>query len=550
MKSISQLLCFALSASLTLSPCSAAGHGHNDDREFKTRCSRLSSTFHGPNTKVILSKYVTTGTNLTFPESAANTCAKFIVTLADICRLRLNTTTSSTSSVITEVFMPVDWESKGKKRFLMTGNGGLGGCIPYGDMVFGNKLGFAAVGHDNGHAGDTGLPFLNRPQVIEDYVYRGVLTATRIGKTAVQYFYRSTIWKAYFSGCSGGGRQGMRLAQDFPKEYNGILAVAPAIYSEPLAGFSANMFKATGVAGSPTFLTVDQWRRVHQMVIDQCDWIDGVLDNVLEDPMKCRPRPEALLCAQGQTWESHRCLTVPQVNTVKQLYSPLCGTDGKQIYPRWNPLTREFLGFRVIYGGVPSYFAEQWYQNAIYSDRSWTVANNFTLDTVAYANQLNLYGINTDKTDLTSLNNNGTKLLVYHGLTDGLISSEGTYQYYDDVVRDMGLRPPQLDNFFRFFPVSGLDHCYTGEGPWFVGGPVQTAGVPGAMDIDPSDGAIMKLVKWVERGEAPETLTGYTLVNGTVHGKREHCRYPSKTVYKGSGDPNLASSWKCSNAFA
>ncbi|KAJ6256145.1 Tannase [Drechslerella dactyloides] len=550
MKSASQLLFLALSASLALCPSFGAAspepHGHGDN-DFKSRCSQLKRTFRPPGTTVLLATFVATGTNLTFPESANNTCPKFIVTQADICRLRLRTTTGSDSSFISEVFMPVGWE-RGPRRFLMAGNGGLNGCISYLDLVFGNRLGFATTSQDNGHAGDTALPFLNHPGVIEDYVYRGLINGGRLGKSAVSHFYSKNIQKSYYWGCSAGGRQGMRLAQDFPKEYDGILAAAPALYSPAGNGLSARIFKITGPPGAPTWLSLDQWRRVHQMVIDQCDWIDGVLDNVLEDPMKCEPRPEALLCAHGQTWKSHRCLTSPQVNTVRQFYSPFYGKNGELIYPRWNPLTREFLGFRVLYGGVPSYFAQEWYQNALYSDRSWTIANDWSLDTFYDDQRANLYGIATNKTNLSGLKSSGAKLIVYHGLTDGLIPSTASYRYYDDVVRDMGLRSEQLDDFFRFFPVSGLDHCYSGEGPWFVGGPAQTA-IVGGSNIDPEDGALMKLVKWVEGGprHAPETLMGHILVNGTVQGKREHCKYPSKTVYKGTGDPKLPSSWKCNN---
>ncbi|EWC46455.1 hypothetical protein DRE_04398 [Drechslerella stenobrocha 248] len=531
-----------------LSPAVSSASTNGNIHSFQHQCTALSRTLRAPNTEVILSEFVASGVKLTFPESANNTCPKSVISLADICRLRLNTTTSSTSSVITEVFMPVDWESKGKRRFLMGGNGGNGGCIPYGDLAFGNRLGFAAVGHDNGHAGDTSVPFRNNPQVLEDHIYRALFVAGRVAKVAVRTFYNRPISKSYYWGCSAGGRQGMKAAQDFPDEYDGILAVAPALYEQALNGQASTYFKLTGPPGSPTFLSVDQWKRVHRMVIDQCDWIDGVLDGVLEDPMKCQPRPEALLCGAGQTWDSHRCLTAKQVNTVREFYSPLYGTNGQFIAPRMNPLTREFLGFRVNYGGSPGPLAEGWYQDVLFNDPSWTIANNFSLATIDYDMQVDKYGVGTNKTDLSALRDSGGKLLLYHGLVDGLITSELSYHYYGNVVRDMGARPEELDQFFRFFPISGLDHCFTGEGPWFVGGPVQTD-VRGALNIDPEQGALMKLVRWVENGTAPETLMGYKLINGTVHGKREHCKYPKKTVYRGVGDPDLPSSWKCSDAF-
>ncbi|KAF3908351.1 Tannase [Arthrobotrys entomopaga] len=513
---------------------------------FERKCADLGKSFAAPNTHVLIAKYLPKGTNITFPESANNTCPKFVVTLADICRLKLNVSTSDTSSVIVESFMPKDWAAKGK-RFLMNGNGGLGGCIPYGDMAFGNSLGFAAIGHNNGHAGDTGVPFYNRPQVVVDYVWRALYTAGKIGKKAVTHFYSSNIKKSYYSGCSSGGRQGMKAAQDFPEEYDGILSVAPAINFEGIQGQASRLFKVTGQPGDATFLNLDQWIRVHKMVVDQCDWIDGVLDGVLEDPTKCIPRPEALLCEAGQNWESHKCLTATQVDAVRKFYEPLYGTSGEYIASRLQPLTREWIGFRFYYGGVGSYLSEQWYQYAIFNDPSWTLANNWTVATTEYTRKKNLHNVQTFNMNLTALKSRGTKLLHYHGTADCLISSENSYDYYNGVSRTMGLKSSQLDEFYRFFPISGMDHCYTGNGAWYVGGPVQYD-TPGALDIDPNESVLMKMVEWVEKGEAPEKLVGKKLVDGKVLGERGHCKYPAKTKYKGSGNPDLASSWTCENS--
>ncbi|KAF3929810.1 Tannase [Arthrobotrys entomopaga] len=180
--------------------------------------------------------------------------------------------------------------------------------------------------------------------------------------------------------------------------------------------------------------------------------------------------------------------------------------------------------------------------DALFSDPNWNIPDNFNLSVIDYDAAVDLFGVSTNKTDLTHMKNNGTKLMVYHGLGDSLISSEHTYLYYDSVKRDMNTN---LDPFFRFYPISSMDHCYTGEGPWYVGGPVQYS-VDGALSINPKDSVLMKMVEWVEGGSAPNSLLGYTLVNGTVHGSRYHCRYPYQTVYKGKGhDPKSLSSWTC-----
>ncbi|KAK6342791.1 Tannase and feruloyl esterase [Orbilia javanica] len=512
--------------------------------KFQDDCASLSTSFARQDTEVLVAKYIPAGTNLTFDDTAGPGCWRFpVLAPVDMCRLRLSHATSRSSSVAVEIFMPVDWMSKGR-RLLMTGNGGLGGCIYYTDMAFAVKLGFAAVGHNNGHDGDTGEPFLNSPEVITDYTWRALYKAGRLAKSAIKHFYSGNeVKRSYYMGCSTGGRQGMKAAQEFPSEYDGIISSCPALAAAGLAAMGSKFYFLVGPPGSPTHLTVKQWGRVHQMVIDQCDWIDGVLDGILEDPRKCRPRPEALLCRPGESWESDQCLTIAQVNTVREFYQPMYGNGGKLLYPRWQPLTREGAGFRQGYGGVPSHWAEGWYANALHNDPEWTIPANWTLETVEKDLE-DHYGLNTYNTDLSYQQGNGTKVILIHGLTDGLVTSEISYQYYDDVVRTMNLKSQEIDEFFRFFPIPGLDHCFNGEGAWYVGGPFQYYNTEAWM-FDASDSVIMTMVKWVEEGIAPETLTGRSFVDGAVVAEKHHCRYPYESKYKGSGDPNLASSWEC-----
>ena len=59
----------------------------------------------------------------------------------------------------------------------------------------------------------------------------------------------------------------------------------------------------------------------------------------------------------------------------------------------------------------------------------------------------------------------------------------------------------------------------------------------------------MRMVEWVENDDAPQTITGIALVNGTLESgiafKRNHCKWLARNHYRGSGDPNNADSWKC-----
>src|SRR5260370_12512232 len=51
-----------------------------------------------------------------------------------------------------------------------------------------------------------------------------------LGKQLVQAFYGQPASRSYWGGCSTGGRQGLRMVQDFPNDYDGVVAGAPAIH--------------------------------------------------------------------------------------------------------------------------------------------------------------------------------------------------------------------------------------------------------------------------------------------------------------------------------
>ncbi|KAF3905675.1 Tannase [Orbilia brochopaga] len=502
--------------------------------DLKTRCSRLAGDYHPDrNVKILLSEFMPKGAPFSNPDPHPTcnwTPAKVLV---DLCRLRMNVTTSETSSVIVEAFLPIDWK---ERRFLMTGNGGLNGCTSYDQMMFGVSLGFATLGHNNGHLGDTGVPFLHRPEVIKDYVYRALLTATNLGKQATAHFYQTDIKKSYYLGCSTGGRQGLKAAQQFPQEFDGIVVGAPANNLNNLFNWQAHEYKLIGKPGDPTYLNKDQWAVVGNLILEQCDGLDGVMDRVIEDPMKCIPRPEAAMCRPDQTWDSHKCLTSAQVEAVRQAYEPFYGNNGKFVYHRMTP-GGEVDPIRLATSG----YIWDWIKYAVYSDPNWSV-DSFNLTTVDDVNKADLYNVSTWE-PLTKLKAAGTKLLTYHGLMDGGISAENSYRYYEYVSRSMSLPSSDLDAFYRFFPIPGLAHCGTGNGAWFIGNGMGFDDDMSAPALQ-EGGVLMSMIKWVEQGVAPERITGRAKKQDGKMKVKDHCKWPSKNVYKG-GDPDLKESWGC-----
>lgn len=391
------------------------------------------------------------------------------------------------------------------------GNGGLSGCIQYADLAYTASYGFASVGANNGHNGTSGEAFLNNDDIVADFAYRSVHTGVVVGKQLSQAYYEQKHSKSYYLGCSTGGRQGFKEAQDFPEDFDGIISGAPALAFNNLSTFSGRGLYVTGPPSAPTFLSPDLWALVHDDVLAQCDSLDGVADGIIEDNDICDYRPENLQCSPKNGTNSTGCLTAPQVLTVRELFTDWYGLNGSLIYPRMNygaELTARF----VYYSGQPFMYTEDWYRYAIYNDPTWDAAT-LSLEDAAYAAAKNPSNIETWKGDLSAFQDKGGKILHYHGLTDAIITSDNSPRYYNHVSNTMGLHSNDLDEFYRFFRVSGMDHCSGGVGAWGIG---QNSRVLNGTEQTPQNNILLRLVDWVENGNAPETLTGYKYINVSV----------------------------------
>lgn len=195
---------------------------------------------------------------------------------------------------------------------------------------------------------------------------------------------------------------------------------------------------------------------------------------------------------------------------------------------------------------MPFQYTADWFRYALYNNASWDPA---TISPTDYDNsaRANPFNIQTWEGDLSAVQKRGTKVLHWHGGADFIISSENSPRYYEHVSKTMGLAPAQLDEFYRFFTVSGTGHCSGGVGASAIG---QGTGLVNS--LAPRENVLMAMVEWVEKGVAPETIVGTKFVNNTqalvVQFQRAHCKYPKKNVYKGKGDPNVVGSWECVDA--
>lgn len=272
----------------------------------------------------------------------------------------------------------------------------------------------------------------------------------------------------------------------------------------------------------------------------QCDLLDGFADGVIEYPPDCNYDPSGLVCAEGSN--ATNCLTPLQVETVKAIYKPLFNANGDLVYPRFQP-GGEITASRIILNGATFIYTNDWFRYAIYNNPSW-VPENINSTDYDNAARINPSNIETWKGDLSGVRKRGTKILHWHGGADFLISSENSRRYYDHVSSTMKLSSAELDEFYRYFIVSGTGHCGGGDGAHAIG-----QGTGEISTYNSNENILMALVDWVEKGNAPETLVGTKYVNDTqslgVAFQRAHCKFPKRNQYKGFGDPTVIGSWKC-----
>ncbi|KNG91276.1 hypothetical protein ANOM_000340 [Aspergillus nomiae NRRL 13137] len=443
--------------------------------DFQDSCQAFSPDTRTTDAHREFVEYVPAGTNLSLPYNDATCARPYQVVPVDLCRVALYLETSNRSSVTTELWLPRNWTG----RFLGTGNGGIDGCIKYEDLAYGAANGFAVVGSNNGHNGTTAVSFYQNSDILADFSWRALHLSTVIGKQVTKAFYGQPHTNSYYLGCSLGGRQGIHSAVAFPDDFDGIIAGSPALDFNNLVSWRASFFPITGSADSANFISVSTWKNlIHPEVLAQCDTLDCVDDGIIEDPTLCHFHPE--------------------VEIVRKVFSPMYGEDEQLIFPAMQPGS-ELEAADKLYSGKPFSYSKNLAERPV------------------------------------ELQKRGGRIITYHGQQDGKITSFNTERFYNHLSTTMNMSASELDNFFRFFRISGMSHCSSGPGAWAFG--QGGSPVPTMTPFNRNENILAALVAWVELGIAPETITGTKYVNDNpalgVAFQRHHCRYPLRSTYVG-----------------
>jgi Tannase and feruloyl esterase len=453
-----------------------------------------------------------------------------------------------------QINLPTQWNA----RSVQYGGGGFNGVLITGlgllpaasyDQPSPLALGFATYGTDSGHQTAAGQPpqaFALNDEAFVNFAHAAYKKVRDVAVETMKLAYARKPLRMYFVGSSEGGREGLVMAQRYPKDFDGIFARVPVL-NWTLLQFAGTRNGA--VTFGDAWLPPAKVKLVHDAVLAACDAADGLADGLVSDFVGCKKRfdLERLRCGTGITSATDNCLTEPQLRAVQTLQSPYRApfplANGVTEYPGY-PLGGEDIpaagptgGWRAWWlgGAAPSLPAQP--NNGI----AWVYGSGAVQYVYARNPQVDPRSVDLDKLaarvrevsalmdatnpDLADFVANDGKLILLENMADYAQSPYAGIRYHATLVEQLG--PDRVNQAVRLFTAPGIDHVGTGG--------------PGLVDMLPA------LVNWVEQGVPPQDLV-LAEQNAkppfAVSRTRPLCEWPRWPRYRG-GDPNAAGSFEC-----
>lgn len=449
------------------------------------------------------------------------------------------------------VDLPYGWNHKA----MMFGGGGFDGTIP--DLTENVPFGptdqpaplarhYATFASDSGHEQiPTAPPSLDGSFGVNNEALNNFAAGDALKKTRdaslflIRHAYGSNPAEVYFAGGSTGGREALVVAQRWPTAFNGVISAYPAWnnLAEILdIGYLVQILSRPDAFPGPAKQTL-----LYNSVMNACDGLDGIRDNVISDPSACHFDPHTLRCPGGAD-TGPTCLSDPQISAVIAMSSPFKWpypiASGETEYPGFPFLSganmsTPFLGFGTtapanpmpVTSGYGAQYWAQWVKYFLTRDPDYNSLDVDPRDPGKWLGRISYLSTIEDRNDvdLRPFARAGGKLILLHGAADELVSPYSTSDYYTR-VRDL-LGPRTTNSFLRYYVVPGSNHANFGT-PAFAA----------------SWDSLSALDRWVESGQPPTN----PVVADANHDNRTRplCQYPEWPRYR-AGDPNSAASFVC-----
>ncbi|KAL3436154.1 tannase and feruloyl esterase-domain-containing protein [Aspergillus tetrazonus] len=335
-------------------------------------------------------------------------------------------------TITTRIWLPLNnWNG----RFQGLGGGGFSTGFGPIYLAYAVAQGFASASTDGGVPSDAGAT-----TTIATDLSWALSSENNIGKQVTNAYYNRPAEYCYFSGCSGGGRQGLAMAQRFPDAFDGILAISPAINTESFipAGYWPTQIMRIRYTHPPA-------RLMH-----------GVKDGIISLPYLCNVTAFDFVGKHYNCNGTQHSLSSSGAKVVQAAWS---GSSSNTCHSPGAPL----------FGNWISYLIAKNPDSALHHTSEDEFFELLLDSKTEYASMLA-----ANNPDMSEFKARAGKMIPWHGLADEAIPLGGLVEYYKQVLEmDSG-----AGEFFRSFEAPGVRHCYGGPRP-----------VP--------NGALAQLMEWV-----------------------------------------------------
>ncbi|MGU7785344.1 tannase/feruloyl esterase family alpha/beta hydrolase [Burkholderia sp. PU8-34] len=475
---------------------------------------------------------------------------------------------SSAPPINFELDLPTSWNGK----IMMFGGGGYDGTITPpssnvpADLGVGASVsplgrGYAVFASDSGHhaASDPDGSFALNNESLLNYTGDALKKTRDAAVYLVDTRYAvSRPGKAYFAGGSSGGREALEVAQRWPQDWDGIIALYPAWNAASLDLQFGRITRAFTAPGA--YPNLAKRKVLLDAVMAACDGLDGVKDGIISNIAACNatfnPATALLngvpLRCPGGADTGDTCLSDAQIAALNVYNTPITFGyplgSGETQYPGFNvygadlgiagnvieqALARLALGSAQPAVPMPasapymSNFWDQWIRYFVTRDPGYNSLSVDPQNPGIWQSRISELTALQDqnKADLSAFAAKGGKILMAHGTADVLVSTRSTEQYFQRVQDTMGAA--RVHDFLRYYEIPGFGH-------------VAGTSFNAAWD------SLTTLENWAEKGVAPPPqIVADTL--GVPGRTRPLCEYPTWPKYTGSGDVNSASSFTCAS---
>ncbi|EKJ73834.1 hypothetical protein FPSE_05957 [Fusarium pseudograminearum CS3096] len=463
------------------------------------------------------------------------------------CQVSASVEYRNNNSLVFDVWLP---DAKHySSRFMAIGNGGQGGEINRADMMseLNNDLGFAIAGGDAGHlasdnmAGDIpgigapGIyqPFLHDESQVKAWMHDAISLFTPASKQLIEVFYGKEADYSYFRGCSAGGTQGFSLAELRPGLFDGIIAGCPANwFTHTMLSF---LWNAQHTKANATTLSPQHLKFIQASVMEECDLLDGVKDNVIQNPLDCHFNISSLSCQEAAGAENTTCLTQDQLAAAQALYKgPVhSGASASSLFPGLALGSEAGWSLPQVQGALSNAFTVPILQNLVYKNLTYDCDEFNWESDVEFLNTKAGPLVNAVETNLTSFRNSGGKMIVYAGWADPNISPQWSMEHVEAITRgtigkDMAIAE---NDFVKLVMVPGGGHCGSMNAKYPY--------VPAQYNFASA------MIDWVEKGTEPVSgIKSWGPENGENRTRRL-CTSPQIAKLKDGGDVDDWESYIC-----